>query len=274
MDARQRERFDRMTTWPLRVVVGKRDASKSLGVVMPRIPDRFFFDWKGLNLTERLPRELQFAIQDDEFARARGVQPLDSDTRYRLATRLARALTVLHERGIVYGDISMKNVVYDDLDGAMMLVDCDSALVAGTISPFEGRQPHTPGFVPPESARYLARRKAREREGADERELQRLTTDWARQSTQTDVYKFALVLVRLIDYGADRGNNCDPSVAASRLPGSLGSLLRESLSDDALGRPTMREWFRALNSGGTASSRKRPPELGWREVSPGRWERA
>ena len=279
MTPRQQEHLERVSTWPVRVVTNPTDPSKSAGVIMRRIPERFFFEWRGLRNTQRRPRELQFAIQDDELATRIGVRPLDLDQRLRLVGRLARALVILHERDVVYGDLSMKNIIYDDDSGDMMLVDCDSALRIGSVSPFDGKQPHTQEFIPPESAKHDTLRKRREQEGASRQELDKLSKAWARQTQATDVYKFALVVVRMFDYGAYRSFNRDPAAAASKLPGECGGLLRSSLSEFDGARPSIKEWSEALNP--KSSGKKRSAETpqpdwakGFRMDSSGRWSRA
>lgn len=152
LPAKQAKNFDRFTTWPLRVVVNDKNRARAVGVVMRRIPDMFFYERKGLLETEWQPRELQVAIQEDDFVQRVGAKPLTRERRLRLVERMSYALARLHKLDVVYGDISMKNVIYDDATGEIMLVDCDSAVRAGTGPPFK-RQPHTDGFIPPEAAK-------------------------------------------------------------------------------------------------------------------------
>ena len=80
--------------------------------------------------------------------------------------------------------------------------------------------------------------------------LDRLRSKWAIQTTATDVYKFALMTARILSHGRGAAVTRDPTMARGILKARIGDLaadlLDASFSDDAKQRPTMREWYDAL----------------------------
>ncbi|MDQ2679234.1 MAG: serine/threonine protein kinase, partial [Actinomycetota bacterium] len=80
----------------------------------------------------------------------RGAGPLESTEARRLAAALAAALAEVHERGVVHGDLSPANVLFDR-DGAPLLADFGAADLDGTSDPV--RQGLTPAFAAPERRR-------------------------------------------------------------------------------------------------------------------------
>lgn len=290
LDPKSKQRLDEFTTWPVRIVTQTEDRAQAFGILMRRLPKEAFFDFKGLRDTKRKARELQFAIQDDHFVRSIGLRPLTMVERLELLSELAYGLARLHKLGVVYGDLSLKNVIYLHNPTRVILVDCDSMLCEGTVSPFR-RQPHTPGFIPPESARAHVELRARQRTHAPAHQLDILRDTWARQNKKTDVYKFALTVVRVLDYGANRGDNCDPTTALRHLPKKeLRDTLAESLSDNPADRPQMRDWYYAFTGKKNTASTTAPSPAhkhnttpasttpswarGWKQRPDGSWVRA
>jgi hypothetical protein len=256
LDPKQRSRWDQRVTWPVRLVVD--DDGAATGIVMPLIPERFF-----QRITPRSggvhsePREVQKLFGDVETMRRIGLAPVLQEVRVELVAHIAYAYALMHYADVVVGDISGRNLVYDPdpADPAVMAYDADSARLIGSISPF-GSQPHTPRWEPPE---VLAARRSRVPGGAAV-----LTA----QNKSTDVYKFALLVVRILDYGQGQAIKRDPVRAAPVLRRARGAraadLLHASLSDDPADRPAMREWSEALRgiSGRTQGSspiRRRVP---------------
>jgi hypothetical protein len=256
----QRQLIDARTLWPLRLIAD--DSGNIVGVLMRIIPDRYF---QQLQLPSgdisTQPRELQLLFMEDDDARARGMPVVPMTTRIELCGQIARSLGLLHKAHVVYGDVSARNVIYDTSvisRPETVLVDCDSVRIAGTRSAF-GSQPHTPMWEPPESQNAKKKLDTARRGGAaSSSHIQSLKQSMMTQSTPTDVYKFGLLVIRILDYGRGRSPNRNPERAESilkRYAGSqLASLLRQSLSEDPHDRPTMREWFDAM--GGTQRKAK------------------
>ncbi|MCU7727007.1 hypothetical protein ODJ79_25040 [Actinoplanes sp. KI2] len=255
LDPQQRSRWDQRVAWPVRLVVDQSGAAT--GIVMPLIPERFFqrITRRSGEVTSE-PREAQMLFGDVETMRRIGIAPVPQEVRVELVARIAYAFALMHFADVAVGDISGRNLVYDpnpDRPG-VMVYDVDSSRLIGSTSPF-GSQPHTPRWEPPE---VLAARRTRAPGGAAV-----LTA----QSKATDVYKFALLCVRILDYGIGRAVNRDPARAAPVLRrmrgGRAADLLLASLSEDPAERPTMREWHEALRRGpgrddGPAPARRAP----------------
>jgi hypothetical protein len=276
----QRALIDDRTLWPLRII---EDESKNVvGVLMRLIPDRYFQQLRlPSGAVKTQPRELQLLFMDDDETRARGMAVVSMKTRIELCGQIARSLGLLHRAHVVYGDVSARNVIYDTSVRSKpdtVLVDCDSVRIAGTRSAF-GSQPHTPMWEPPECQN--AKKKlaiARRTVGVSASHIESLKQSLMTQSTPTDVYKYGLLVIRILDYGRGRSPNRNPRHAEAILHRFAGpqvaSLLRHSLSEDPRDRPTMREWFDAMVGSPERTSKveaKFAPELTGQVVGSWKW---
>lgn len=248
LSAGDRAELDQRAIWPLAVVTG--DDGGAAGIVMREIPAEFFH---GSEI-----REIQQLFNADADARARGFPTFDVATRLKLLARLAEAYMLLHRLDIIIGDVNAKNVVLSaGSKPRVLVVDTDSARKKGTQAAFGG-QPHTQLWEPPET---LAARRDHDhlvRSGtASAGELSKLGDDWKRQTKETDVYKFGLMVVRVMDYGRYRSQNRNPDKARRVLLAMLGGTaarhLDRTLGADPNSRPTMQDWYYALRG------RKVPP---------------
>jgi serine/threonine protein kinase len=260
LPANQQRAWDARIIWPIAVVKDGNDAAD--GIIMRLIPDRFFHDFKkregGVN---RKPREIETLFGDNETARRKGLPDVKLITRLQLVRAIAAAYSMMHKEGVVLGDISGRNIIYDPdpRQPAIMVVDVDSARIRGNRSTF-GVQPHTPNWQPPEAmaASDALHRAQRAKPPAPPDVQDRLHNTWAIQSVKTDVYKFGLMTVRILDYGRGRAVNRDPAQARKILSYRLGpeaaKLLDASMSAQPNDRPQMREWYHLLAGTSPVSS--------------------
>jgi serine/threonine protein kinase len=179
--ARRRE-LDSLSAWPVRIVV---EGRKVVGIVMPRAPERFFFDniqqARGRSV-KRTAVTIQSLIQDAAKTRGRGIPTPDDDdlvSRLICCARLAQFLRLLHSQGLVYGDLSHGNVLVsaEPAPAAVLFIDCDVAY------PMESKHPNRQHgtvlwFSPEESTGALL----------DER---------------TDIYKLCLAILRILVNGGN-----------------------------------------------------------------------
>lgn len=252
LDPAQRRFFDERTIWPVRIVVD--DEGSAAGILMRLIPDRFF---QRLTLpsgeVKQKPREVQFLFLGEGDARRVGVSPASTHDRIRVCAQVARAFGLLHHANVVFGDVSARNVVYDVGPGgdvSVLLVDCDSVRVKGTRSPF-GAQPHTPRWEPPEALDAKSKLgRAQRAEGVPNSVISDYRNKANVQSKATDVYKYGLLVLRILDFGRSMSANRDPQRAARILDANVGrraaELLVASLSEHPEERPTMREWYEGI----------------------------
>lgn len=250
LDATPRSQWKQRVIWPLRVVVDGGGAA--LGVVMALIPDRFFQAMTAPSgAVSSRPRELDQLFGATSDARRRGLDAVPIRTRLGICAQIARTYGLMHRAGVVIGDVSGRNILYA-VGGPVpevLVVDTDSVRVRGTRSPF-GAQPHTPRWEPPEALDALARLRSARRSAAEPSVIQRLAHASMIQSKETDVYKYGLLVVRMLDPGRNRTGNRDPAVAARELRHHVGraaaDLLVRSLGADPGERPAMRDWYEAL----------------------------
>jgi serine/threonine protein kinase len=258
----QQRAWDARIIWPVAVVKNRGGAAE--GIIMRLIPDRYFHDFKkregGVN---RKPREIETLFGDTETALRKGLPDVQQHTRLQLLRAIAGAYAMMHKENVVLGDISGRNIIYDPdpKQPSIMVVDVDSARVKGNRATF-GIQPHTPNWQPPEALRASAElergKVARPPMSVDAQN--RLHNLWSIQSVKTDVYKFGLMTVRILDYGRGCAVNRDPArarkILVSRLGNAAGGLLDASMAPDPNDRPTMREWYLLFQGGGAANGAK------------------
>ncbi|HEY2295783.1 MAG TPA: class III lanthionine synthetase LanKC [Thermoanaerobaculia bacterium] len=118
--------------------------------VAPR-PLDFFKDWEHYYLVEELVEGVvlrSFLVQHTLGLRTRasGEHAVEFFRRYRrLFTRIIEALQTVHERGIVFSDLSYYNVIVMGDGEEVRLIDFEGAFEAGIDIPVSL---YTPGFVP------------------------------------------------------------------------------------------------------------------------------
>ncbi len=142
-------------------------------------------------------------------------------------------MKLLHELGIIFGDVSSKNVAFSlGAKPRSMLVDTDSARRKGTRGAFGAHRKPRCGNLP----RRLRKRQLDyfKRLGTGSAsELGRLADAWTRQTVETDVYKFGLMVVRVLDYGRRSTQNRRPDkarqVLRSTVSGAAARLLDRTL---------------------------------------------
>ncbi|MET0425010.1 MAG: hypothetical protein ABW046_14090 [Actinoplanes sp.] len=249
LPANQLKAWDERIIWPVAVV--KDPGGAADGIVMRIIPDRFFHDFTKRNGgVNRKPREIETLFGDTETALRKGLPDVSLVTRLQLVRAIAAAYSMMHKEGVVLGDISGRNIIYDPdpRKPAIMVVDVDSARIRGNRATF-GSQPHTPNWQPPEAmAASAALERAKRAQPPAPRDVQeRLHNTWSIQSVKTDVYKFGLMVVRILDYGRGCAVSRDPKKArkilSDRLGPEAGALLDASMAEKPNDRPAMRDWY-------------------------------
>jgi DNA-binding helix-hairpin-helix protein with protein kinase domain len=214
---RQRDRLDGLVAWPLRVV---RDGTGIRGVVLPLIPDSFFQERVlPSGKPSRDPRDIQYLFVDPSRAVRLGMPLMSLADRLAVCRDLALALALLHEYGVVFGDVNAKNVLFrKHPEPAVMLVDCDAARIKGSAPVV--RQLSAPDWEPPEGSVL---------------------------TQETDMYKFGLVILRVLTPGSQASTARDPNRVVDPLLDTEGRhLLHATLSPEPRTRPSAKTWRRYL----------------------------
>lgn len=254
-DPERCKKLDSMFTWPLALLT---EEGYAKGIVMNIIPEEYFgIVQSQVAKGKRIERNLGHIIDDGEIS---GWGPVDLDTKLEILYQIAYALAFLHKlgddtsnstsqgSGIVYGDISPSNILYSlDGDPKIMFIDCDSVRKVGAQAP-TGKQAHTAGWEPPEAKLAQQRLRKLGRQSPNYKLLaDRYHNEWSRQTRKTDVYKFGLLFLRVIDSGRDATSRSNPTNAKRKVSPSLGRLLDASLSENPNSRPSMKDWVLAFN---------------------------
>lgn len=217
LDDDTRHRLDTLTTWPIRLV---RDGGPVVGLLMPLIKDEFVH--VGLSMTGspmRKEREIQYLFLAADRLERLGFPRVNLYQRFAICLRLAQAFEILSANNVVYGDFSAKNALFSlgpgRRDAAAILVDCDAVRVKGTMSAVP--QLNSPDWEPPGEER-------------------------TRLTTHTDLYKYALFVLRCLSPGSQASTARDPRRADDILDAHGQAMLRAALGSDPARRPSATAW--------------------------------
>jgi hypothetical protein len=199
--------------WPVSVVM---KGSLVCGFLMRRVPADYYFDFRtqtqGLR---RMPSNVEFLLNPDEYVENAGIQVTDHD-RLRILEAVAVSLARLHDFDVKIGDLSPKNVLFRlQPYPSCFFIDCDSV-----------------------------------RLGSETALEQVETTDWQapegepRATRETDSYKFGLLAIRL--FARDQ-TTVDPTKIEAISPALGGLAIRSQNADPAL-RPAPRQWVSDLKA--------------------------
>ncbi|MCT2588266.1 hypothetical protein [Actinophytocola gossypii] len=242
LDPAGRTRLDSMAAWPARVV---RDAGRICGVVLPLIPDTFFQERvlpTGRHV--RGAREVQNLFVDPALATRLGMPSLTPRQRFGVCRDLAGALALLHENGVVFGDVNAKNELYrEHPEPTVMLVDCDAVRIRGSAPVV--RQLSAPDWDPPEGAVL---------------------------TQATDLYKLGLFVLRVLSPGPQASTARDPARLTGRLDAEGRDLVTAALGPVGSYRPTAAAWSGYFARRTSPAPPDRTPTSGWRrDPGSGRW---
>lgn len=237
LDDTDRAVLDSLAAWPARVV---RDAGAVCGVVMPIIPASFFQE-RTLPTGRRVrdPREVQNLFVDPSVAERVGMPTPNLSERFTVCRDLAAALAFLHKHGVVFGDLNAKNELFR-LHPAptLMLVDCDAVRIRGSAAVV--RQLNAPDWAPPEGAVL---------------------------SQATDLYKFALFVVRSLSPGPQASTARDPLRVCDVLDAEGRALVAQAMSAAGRERPAAATW-RNYFAKRVSPARRTPTTNGQRQSAP------
>lgn len=255
----EKQELDGLAAWPVRLV---RNGTSTVGILMPLIPEKYFQNrvLPGSGMQVHSTREFQYLFIPPERAENLGFPLVTTNQRLALCGAYAAALNFLHERSIVFGDISSKNGLWS-LDGgspSVMIVDCDAVRVTGHGATLE--QLNSPDWLPPEGERQA-------------------------MTIATDRYKFGLFVLRALKPGPNVSTRTDPSWVDGLLDGEGMRLLHASLDSDPSRRTPIAAWAKYFGSTkgqpvqGSGRSLKPPPgtvteHSGWVRNADGTWRAA
>jgi len=216
------------TVWPL-LRCGKGDVVD--GYVMPRISDRFKIDIQAPRGVLEKDATLDHALligSDKAFHPARQVTSID---RLRIVRLVGVFLDALHREDLVYGDLSLKNMMFARDPVSLLVMDLDGVHRISTPLILVKDVLHTPDWNDPSAPGQLPR-------GFD-----------------LDRYRYALLVYRLLvanDVSASFPTNPD-SLVVPTLDGleeesraALEFLLRRAADSHGEARPPVTEWLSAL----------------------------
>lgn len=201
--------------WPSAVVTRE---GAPVGFLMRSVPSMYTFSFPGLSPRTPARTKLtafEFLLNGDDYTRRIGLG-LGDEQRTALLASVASVLAGLHRLGVAVGDLSPKNLLFARQPARdCFLIDCDAFRLHGaSVLP----QAETPDWALP----------AGEEKG----------------TTAGDVYKFALLVVRLLARSQTATDVADLRNADRHLL----RLLRRSLSPVPRNRPVAGQWEEQLRA--------------------------
>lgn len=253
MNPAAQSRLDATAVWPVRVV---RAGGRICGVVMRLIPDTFFQDRVlPTGRSSHDPREVQNLFVDPVLATRLGMPDVSMNQRFAVCRDLAAALALLHENGVVFGDVNAKNELFRIRpEPTVMLVDCDAVRIRGNAAVV--KQLNAPDWNPPEGSVL---------------------------TQATDLYKLGLFIVRVLSPGPQASTARDSRRAFAPLDGEGRRLITDALGTTGATRPSAATWraYFAKRAGAVTGgpvpvrplrARQAVVTSGWRrDPSTGRW---
>jgi serine/threonine protein kinase len=208
-----------ISSWPWAVAM---DNGAVCGFLMRVVPEIYRFNF--MTVTQGSKAKLstvEFLLNPDDYIKRSGISISEKD-RLNLLGALAEAMSRLHSLGIVVGDVSPKNLLFNlNSYASCFIIDCDAVALHGQSAL---NQVDTPGWeVPPG-----------EEKGTE----------------ASDSYKFGLLAIRLFA----RDQDSQDASAISALSPELGRLAALSQGDNALSRPAPGSWVSAIQSAASSAS--------------------
>ncbi len=261
-----RRMVDRLAAWPLAVVRNSSGPGAS-GIVMRHLTQDCYVELNLFTGPSVSLRGVVQYMQEDEKLQLRAIEPMSSPQRWEFLLRVADFLRFLHHNGVVFGDISGNNIIVRRVARKRggdsfypVFIDCDGCRLHGT-QPFL-KQANTPEWVPPEARIAEAYvRQLRRDPDCDQVELARWQAREKVLTKPTDVYKFVVLLNRLLH----RGMQCDEDVPQGAAPTAVVSsrqayetatallnsrarvdIIWAGLREEPSDRPTMEQICRAM----------------------------
>lgn len=253
MSAEDQKQVRQSTVWPHGLVV---DGGTAQGILMKLLPDPFFFDLHlaGSGTISRELLELQYLMVPESKKAERGIPTATAKDRLYLVLEILRVVRFLHEKDLVIGDMSPKNLVVSNPAKGVVsssrrfmpkFLEVDAFRFAGGVPPIQ--QLHTPNWFPPEVRAAARLRDELIARGAPQVEISRAGARASVQNTRSDVFKLGLLVLRLLHVPANPDEDDTQSVyvsptADSRLERLVGPrrarLLQSMMDPDPTARPT------------------------------------
>jgi serine/threonine protein kinase len=242
------------TTWPKQIVY---ENGKVCGYIMNLIPGMFYSFPENPFNGKKKPTlsSLDFILQSIKFREDENLPRINDKGMARITSSLLNTLAVLHEEGIIAGDLSPGNIIlyidsYDQAKNRPLFIDTDSFRKDKQTNPL--KQLHTPNWETPEYQNALD-----ELQGlpvnTDPHKRVSLEIASKIQNKETDIYKICLAITRLYHDGEHRPSIVSSPFAqeklAKKISKEFSNLVTLGLSDDPKKRPKITTLYECLIEG-------------------------
>jgi hypothetical protein len=207
------------SSWPWAIVT---DNGVPRGFLMREVPDVFKFSFATVTHgVEARLSNVEYLLNSDDYVSRAGISISDKD-RLNLLDALAQTMSRLHALGIVVGDLSPKNLLFNlNSYSSCFIIDCDAVALCGQSALQQADTPDWEVF------------------------------DGEEKGTEaSDSFKFGLLAIRLFA----RDQSSRDVTALSALSSDLGRLARLSQDRATTSRPSPGAWTDAIQAAAAAAS--------------------
>lgn len=208
-----------ISSWPWAIVT---DNGVPRGFLMREVPDVFKFSFATVTqgVQARLSN-VEYLLNPDDYVSRAGISISEKD-RLNLLSALAQTMSRLHALGVVVGDLSPKNLLFNlNSYSSCFIIDCDAVALRGRSA--------LPQVDTPDWEVFDGEEKGTE---------------------ASDSFKFGLLAIRLFA----RDQSSRDVTALSALSPDLGQLARRSQDLSAASRPSPGGWADAIQTAAAAAS--------------------
>ena len=153
-DPRMTSFMDRISIWPLAVVLPAPGSPGACGILMRKFPQTCRYPLRLPTQTKTVDFTVSQYFRTGADAMKVGLPAMGDEDRWMFLLRAAMFIQKLHSRDVIFGDLSSNNVVinYDRARKGKiylpMFIDTDGCRIRGEQAAF--KQLNTPGWEPPE----------------------------------------------------------------------------------------------------------------------------
>lgn len=255
LSANEQKFLSTFTVWPNALVM---EGGSATGLLMKLIPDRYFFDLHlaGTGTISKQLLDVRHLLTVEKSKRKYGIPEIKGKERIYLIRRILDIMTFLHDREVVVGDFSARNIVVTRPDPNApanapnflpKFLDSDGFRFTSGVPAIA--QASTPGWITPEAFQATTRAKELKSKGAPSYEIERAENDASVQNFNSDVFKAGLLIMRLFHFASDATEDDTQTVyvseiAKSNLTKLLGprraSVILSALETEPRNRPSIK----------------------------------
>ena len=213
------QRISSRTTWPHTLVY---DGSSPVGFLMDRVPSTYYKKYGLARSPRTVLCEWNYLIHRGGTTNANmtsEIPTVDDKIILALVQDLAKTVQALHRNGVIIGDMSGKNLIWDVNPTQVLIIDCDSFRIDGAPATTDPKQ--SPDWIDPMVGKGST-------------------------NMESDIYKLGIAAYRA--FWRVPSGDPTPTIIRTNPPRSIPDPLVEIIarSIQSTGRPSADDWVNAI----------------------------